>query len=60
MSLARSLAFSIEWRAYALVLTFAYFHLFMKAPVAEATIYTLGLQALLLLGHTIWLTYRKA
>lgn len=53
-----SLMFSLEWRLYAFVIT----SLFLWATTGElvfAAVQALGLQVILLIGHTTWYYFRK-
>lgn len=55
--IVHSILFSLEWRLYAFVIT----SLFLWATtghLAFAVVQSLGLQIILLLGHTIWIYFR--
>ncbi len=49
----KSFLFALEWRAYAFLITLAFFWV-TTGTLVVAALQSLGLQILLLIGHTAW------
>jgi hypothetical protein len=56
--LLRSFLFSIEWRIIAFVITGVFLWV-VTGELFQATMLSLGVHALLLVGHSIWLMVRE-
>ncbi len=53
----KSFLFSLEWRVYAFIITTLYLWI-TTGYLAFAALQALGLQVLLLIGHTLWYYFR--
>lgn len=57
--LIRAFYASVEWRFIAFLVTTGYFYFVLDRPTHEAAVFSLGLQAILLVLHTLWLARRR-